>query len=70
MREFKDFDNKNEYTNSSLEFYEDELFSLIGVLDQITEEELEDKYGITIKEYVNPTHETIIKVQNKLKNNT
>ncbi len=43
--------------------YEDELLYLIGILEDITDEELMDKYGITMAEYINPTQETIDKVK-------
>ena len=43
-----------------------QLFDLIGILEDIEESELIEKYGITMKEYLNPNAETIKKVSQKL----
>ena len=46
----------------------DELINLLGLLEDIDEDKLKDKYGITMAEYLNPTEETIEKVREKLGN--
>ena len=43
--------------------YDIELMDLIGVLDDVSEEELMNNYDITLLEYYNPTAETIEKVK-------
>ena len=46
--------------------YVEKLIDLIGILEDITEEELQQNYGISIKEYLHPNAETIIKVKDAL----
>ena len=43
-----------------------QLFDLIGILEDFDENELIENYGITMKEYLRPTEETIKKVSEKL----
>lgn len=43
--------------------YVEELLELIGLLEDIDEEELMSQYGITLNEYLHPTEETIKKVK-------
>lgn len=52
------------YESSS--YYQEQLIDLIGILEDVSEDELIDEYGITLDEYYNPTKETIIKVNYKL----
>ena len=42
--------------------YMTQLIDLIGILEDVTEEELQQNYGISMTEYFNPTAETIYKV--------
>ena len=42
--------------------YQLALSNLIGILEDIDEDELIDKYGITMEEYLHPTEEVLIKV--------
>ena len=49
--------------------YQHALLNLIGILEDIDEDELMDKYGITMQEYLNPNKETLIKVREALRNN-
>ena len=75
FREFTEFDDpeENDYditssfnSNSSINPYFEQLWDLIGILDDITEEELQEQYGISMDEYYNPTEETINKVSEKI----
>ena len=42
------------------------LADIIGILEDVTEEELMNEYGITMEEYSHPNKETLIKVKNTL----
>lgn len=71
--EEKDYDiNSNlmdsNTNNSSFNPYSEQLLNLIGILEDITEEELQEQYGISINEYLNPSAEVISKVTEKLNN--
>ena len=55
------FDN-----NTSVNFYSEQLNDLIGILEDVTDEELQQQYGISMDEYFNPTEETINKVSENL----
>ena len=46
--------------------YVEQLMDLIGILEDVTEEDLMDTYGITMYEYLNPDAVTINKVKDKL----
>ncbi|MBR3523172.1 MAG: hypothetical protein IKN87_00595 [Bacilli bacterium] len=46
--------------------YSEQLMDLIGILEDISDEELYEQYGITEEEYLNPTAETIEKVLEKV----
>lgn len=59
--------NSSNIQNSN-QYYE-QLFYLIGILEDVTEEELKENYGITMQEYFNPTADTIRKVEQKLNSN-
>ena len=68
--EGKDYDinsSLNSY-NSSVQInpYSEQLDDLIGILEDITEEELQEQYGISMDEYLHPTEETINKVSEKV----
>lgn len=61
----------NNYSSSSENIqaankYYMQLFDLIGILEDITEAELIENYGISMREYLCPTAETIKKVSEKL----
>lgn len=43
-----------------------QLFDLIGILEDIEENELIENYGISMQEYLRPTAETIKKVSERL----
>lgn len=73
--EFKEFSNPEErdydinssnYTqdriSSSNNNYSYQLAELIGILEDVTEEELQSQYGISLNEYFKPNAETIAKV--------
>lgn len=72
--EDKDYDinssltNSNANNNSNFNQYSEQLCDLIGMLEDITEEELQEQYGISMNEYFNPNIETIAKVTEKLNN--
>lgn len=56
----------NSNNNSSVNPYSEQLCDLIGILEDITEEELLEKYGISMNKYLHPTQETIDRVSEKL----
>ena len=76
--EFKEFTNpeKMDYditsslnsinNTTSVNHYSEQLVDLIGILEDITEEELQEQYGISMNEYLHPTEETIIKVSERI----
>ncbi len=77
--EFKEFENpesKDYDINSSFEEtqntsaienpYIEQLIDLIGILEDVSEEELQQNYGISITEYLHPNAETISKVKDSL----
>lgn len=72
--ERKDYDissslNSLQSNNESLQNkYSFQLAELIGILDDVTEEELQECYGISMDEYYNPNAETIAKVTQRLDN--
>ncbi len=66
--ESKDYDiNSNfgevETNNATRNPYTEQLIDLIGLLEDVTEEELQQNYGISITEYLNPNEKTIAKVK-------
>ena len=75
--EFKEFTNPEEKdydinsslnnfnNNVSVNPYSEQIFNLIGILEDATEEELQEKYGISMNEYLHPTEDTINKVTEK-----
>ena len=76
--EFKEFTNPEERdydVNSSLNSfnnivsvnpYSEQLTDLIGILEDISEEELQEQYGISMNEYLHPTEDTINKVTERI----
>lgn len=81
--EFKEFSNpeKEDYdinsstdesitsnTVSNANIYVSQLIDLIGFIEDVTDEELQQEYGININEYFNPTALTITKVSKTLNN--
>jgi len=68
--EGKDYDINSSFNsfNSSVQInpYSEQLDDLIGILEDITEEELQEQYGISMNEYLHPTEETINKVSEKV----
>ena len=77
--EFKEFANPEERDydiNSSLNSsndniqsvnpYIERLVDLIGILEDVSEDELQDQYGISMEEYLTPTQETINKVSERI----
>ncbi len=79
--EFKEFTNpeENDYDiKSSLDGldsfnnitsvnpYTMQLIDLIGILEDVTEQDLQEQYGISMNEYLHPTKETIDKVTEKV----
>lgn len=76
--EFKEFTNPeerdydinsslNSFNNSvSVNPYSEQLVDLIGILEDVTEEELEEQYGISMNEYLHPTEDTINKVTERI----
>ena len=68
--EENDFDVKSSLgtinkTLSAKNIYQEQLLELIGILEDVNEEELMEDYGITLQEYYAPTAETIRKVVEK-----
>ena len=68
--EEKDYDIKSSFNgyNSSVQInpYSEQLDDLIGILEDVTEEELQEQYGISMNEYFHPTEETINKVSERI----
>ena len=69
--ESKDYDINSSFgevsTNSGvINPYVEQLIDLIGILEDVTDEELQNNYGISVNEYFNPTAETIAKVYKKI----
>ncbi len=69
--ESKDYDITSSFgetqTNSaSGNPYVEQLIDLVGILEDVTEEDLQQNYGISEKEYLHPTAETISKVKDAL----
>lgn len=58
--------NNKSFSNSPSNQYSYQLAELIGLLEDVSEEELQELYGISMKEYFKPTAETIKKVTQKL----
>ncbi len=76
--EFKEFTNPEEkdydinsslesstYNNQTINTYSEQLVDLIGILEDVNEEALQEQYGISMAEYLNPTNETIKKVSER-----
>ena len=68
--EEKDYDinsSLNRFNNSvSVNPYSEQLIDLIGILEDVSEEELQEQYGISMNEYFHPTEETINKVSERI----
>lgn len=69
--EEKDYDinsslNSNMNNTLSVNHYSEQLCDLIGILEDVTDEELQEQYGISINEYFHPTQDTINKVTEKI----
>ena len=70
--ESEDYDIKSGYSydepqnETTVNPYSEQLIDLIGILEDITAEELQEQYGISPNEYYHPTAETIRKVKIKL----
>ena len=58
--------SSGEYKTRANQHLYEQLFDLIGIFDDLNEEELMETYGITIYEYLNPTQETIRKVSERV----
>ena len=68
--ESKDYDINSNQNHNNIIYnnnpYSEQLINLIGILEDITEEELQEQYGISMNEYLNPTEDTINKVSEKI----
>ena len=69
--ESKDYDinsSLNEQVTNLInnDIYVEQLISLVGILEDIDEDLLQQQYGISMHEYMHPTKETIAKVINKI----
>lgn len=60
--------NHGDNSSNSYNSYSEQLMDLIGILEDVTEEELQEKYGISMNEYLNPNTYTIKKVEEKINN--
>lgn len=56
-------------TNSVINPYTEQLLDLIGILEDVTEKELQQNYGIGLNEYFNPSAETVSKVRMAINKN-
>ena len=59
--EFYNSDGQDKNENIAYDYYANQLKELIG--ENVSLDELEENYGITMKEYLNPTSDTIEKVK-------
>ena len=64
--ESKDYDINSSFgeaqtTRATKNPYIEQLIDLIGILEDVTEEELQQNYGISITEFLNPTAETFFR---------
>lgn len=81
FKEFSEFDNpeakdydlhthgqnhEDELNKMMSDKYQDELMDLIGIVEDIDDNDIVEEYGITLDEYDHPTAETIKKVKAKL----
>lgn len=68
--EERDYDinsSLNSFNNSvSVNHYSEQLIDLIGILEDVSEEELQEQYGISMNEYLHPTEDTINKVTERI----
>lgn len=76
--EFKEFTNLEERdydinssfnsfnNNVSVNPYCEQLYDLIGFLEDVTDEEIQEQCGISVDEYCNPTQDTIDKVSERI----
>ena len=69
--ESKDYDINSSFgetqpNSATVNPYVEQLIDLIGILEDVTEEELQQNYGISITEYLHPNTETISKVKDAL----
>ena len=46
--------------------FAEQLVDLVGILEDVSEEDLINNYGITLEEYLNPNEEVIYKVKEAL----
>lgn len=67
----KDYDIKSSMESSVTEedIYSEQLVGLIGLLEDVKEEELLNMYGITFDEYFHPTEDTVAKVMDAIQMN-
>ncbi len=52
--------------NISVNPYSEQLCDLIGILEDVSEANLQEQYGISMNEYFHPTEDTINKVKEKV----
>ena len=69
--EEEDYDLKTSYdADESLpmydSIYDDQLMDLIGIPEDVPDEDLQNQYGISWEEYLHPNAETIEKVKKAL----
>ena len=71
LESYNNTDELGTYSNrgESKHDYALELYQLIGLLEDVTEEELQETYGISMNEYFKPNSDTIRKAKEKLNNN-
>ena len=55
-------------TPQNKNYYTEQLIDMIGILEDVTEENLQRDYGISLNEYFNPNQDVINKVQQALEN--
>lgn len=67
--ESQDYDIHSSFNESTNPYYADQLLELISIPEDVTEETLQEHYGISLEEYFHPTEETIQKVKAKLQGN-
>ena len=64
--EEKDYDITSSLNYSLINSYPEQLIDLIGILEDFTEKDLQEQYGISMNEYLHPTEKTINKVSERI----
>ena len=76
FKEFTEFENPLEadydvkYAIRNDNPYQQQMIDLLGILEDITDEDMLREYGITVEEYLHPTKDSVDKVRAVVKGNS